>query len=78
MDFVTIQHPHPEVGDAQVPESAVDVWRRSGWLTEEEYAAQQAAQKEAAGQPQDSAPKDDAAKTTSKPAGRSRRSTEES
>lgn len=77
MDFVTIKHPHPEVGDAQVPESAVDVWRRSGWLTEQEYAAQQEAE-QAAGRPEDTAPKDDAAKTTSKPAGRSRRSTEES
>lgn len=39
MDLITIKHPNPEVGDAQVPESSVDHWRTVGWLTEAEYAA---------------------------------------
>jgi hypothetical protein len=39
MELITIKHPHPDVADAQVPESSVDHWRTVGWLTEAEYAA---------------------------------------
>src|SRR5439155_1127670 len=39
MDFVTITHPDPAVADATVPASAVDTWRRAGWLTPAEYEA---------------------------------------
>lgn len=47
MDLVRICHPHPDVADAMVAPSAVDVWRQSGWLTEAEYASLQEANTEA-------------------------------
>lgn len=47
MELVKICHPHPDVADAMVAPGAVDVWRASGWLTEDEYAQLQAANAEA-------------------------------
>lgn len=56
MEKVTIRHPDPKVGDAQVPASAVNHWRRTGWMTEEEYAEWQARQGEPDSGQADSAP----------------------
>jgi hypothetical protein len=81
MDFVTIKHPNPEIGDATVPQSAVDHWRSVGWLTEAEYDAHQASQAAGtpppAGEPTDTPPQGDAAKPTAPKAARGRRSSTE-
>lgn len=68
MEYVKIVHPDPEVADSLVPQSAVDVWRQGGWLTEEEFAAQQAVQDAGpAAPPQgDAAPAQPPARSTTK------------